>query len=105
MAPKLLEQKFSAVDTVVPRANESTGDTRYPAVCRTVPHKHCPYKMSVVPEEKQCRRALAGEGVESSSRLGGHKHEMIRSRHMLRLKEKDGIVREGQAGKACVLVS
>lgn len=42
MAPKLLEQKFSAVDTVVPRANESTRDTRYPAVCRTVPHKHCP---------------------------------------------------------------
>lgn len=69
------------------------------------PVRSAPDKMSVAPEEKQCRRALAGEGVKSSSRLDGHKHEMIRSRNMLRLKEKDGIVREGQAGKACALVS
>lgn len=32
-------------------------------------------------------------------------HEMIRSRNMLGCKEKDGLVREGQAGKVCVLVS
>lgn len=69
------------------------------------PIRSAPYKMPVALEEKQCRRALAGEGVKSSSRQDGHKHEMIRSRNVLRLKEKDGIVREGQVGKACVLVS